>query len=90
MIPDAFRNGRTALVLATAALAAAPFVLPQFYVVLLNYAGIFAIAALGLTLLSGGAGLPSFGQAAFMGLAAYTTSWVTTNGVGCPLRSRGW
>ncbi len=78
----AFASGRTGLTICIAAIAVAPLVLPEFYIVLLNYAGIFAIAALGLTLLSGGAGLPSFGQAAFMGLAAYTTSWVTTNGVG--------
>ena len=60
------------------ALAVAPAVVPQFYVTLLNYIGLFSIVALGLVLLTGVAGQTSFGQAAFVGLGAYTTAWLST------------
>ncbi|HPI62197.1 branched-chain amino acid ABC transporter permease, partial [Zoogloea sp.] len=56
----------------------APLVLPEFYVTLLNYVGLSALVALGLVLLTGVGGLTSFGQAAFVGLGAYTTAWLTT------------
>ncbi len=59
-------------------LAAAPLVLPEFSVTLLNYIGLYAIVAVGLVLLTGVGGLTSFGQAAFVGLGAYTTAWLTT------------
>ena len=55
-----------------------PLVLPEYHVTLLNYAGLSAIVALGLVLLTGVGGLTSFGQAAFVGLGAYTTAWLTT------------
>ena len=61
-----------------ALLAAPPLVLPEFYVTLLNYVGLSALVALGLVLLTGVGGLTSFGQAAFVGLGAYTTAWLTT------------
>ena len=60
-------------------LAAAPLVLPEFYVTLLNYVGLSALVALGLVLLTGVGGLTSFGQAAFVGLGGYTTAWLTTS-----------
>jgi branched-chain amino acid transport system permease protein len=53
-------------------------VLPEFYVTLLNYIGLYALVALGLVLLTGVGGLTSFGQAAFVGLGAYTTAYLTT------------
>ncbi|PZA14125.1 metal-dependent hydrolase, partial [Azoarcus communis] len=53
-------------------------VLPPFYVTLLNYIGLYAMVALGLVLLTGVGGLTSFGQAAFVGLGAYTTGLLTT------------
>lgn len=59
-------------------LALGPLVLPEFYVTLLNYIGLYSIAALGLVLLTGVGGLTSFGQAAFVGLGAYTTAYLTT------------
>jgi len=59
-------------------LAVAPVVLPEFSVTLLNYIGLYAIVAVGLVLLTGVGGLTSFGQAAFVGLGAYTTAWLTT------------
>ena len=43
----------------------------------MNYVGIGAIVALGLVLMTGFGGLTSFGQAAFMGIGAYATAWVT-------------
>jgi len=59
-------------------LAVAPLFLPEFSVTLLNYIGLYAIVAVGLVLLTGVGGLTSFGQAAFVGLGAYTTAWLTT------------
>jgi ABC-type branched-subunit amino acid transport system ATPase component/branched-subunit amino acid ABC-type transport system permease component len=59
-------------------LALGPLVLPEFTVTLLNYIGLYAIVAVGLVLLTGVGGLTSFGQAAFVGLGAYTTAWLTT------------
>ena len=61
-----------------AGLALAPLVLPEFYVTILNYIGLYSVVALGLVLLTGVGGLTSFGQAAFVGLGAYTTAYLTT------------
>ena len=61
-----------------ALLALAPVVLSPFSVTLLNYIGLYALVALGLVLLTGVGGLTSFGQAAFVGLGAYTTAALTT------------
>jgi branched-chain amino acid transport system permease protein len=58
-------------------LAVAPLVLPDFTVTLLNYVGLSALVTLGLVLLTGVGGLTSYGQAAFVGLGAYTTAWLT-------------
>ncbi|MFZ4537755.1 ABC transporter permease subunit [Propionivibrio sp.] len=60
------------------ALALGPLLLPEFYITLLNYIGLYAIVALGLVLLTGVGGLTSFGQAAFVGIGAYTTAYLTT------------
>lgn len=57
-----------------------PQILPEFHVTLLNYIGLYALVALGLVLLTGVGGLTSFGQAAFVGLGAYATAWLTTAG----------
>src|SRR5271165_1540046 len=59
-------------------LAVAPIILSEFYVTLLNYIGLASIVTLGLVLLTGVGGLTSFGQAAFVGIAAYTTAVLTT------------
>ena len=63
---------------AVAALAVGPLVLPEFYLTLLNVIGISALIVLGLVLLTGIAGLTSFGQAAFVGTAAYISAYGTT------------
>ncbi|PYE53507.1 ABC transporter permease subunit [Deinococcus yavapaiensis] len=57
---------------------ALPLLLPDFGVTLLGNIGIFSLVALGLVLLTGVAGSTSFGQAAFMGVGAYTTAILTT------------
>jgi branched-chain amino acid transport system permease protein len=70
---------RRALTLAAVLLLlAAPLVLPEFYVTLLNYIGLSSIVALGLVLLTGVGGQTSFGQAAFVGIGAYTTAVLAT------------
>jgi branched-chain amino acid transport system permease protein len=61
-----------------ALLAIGPGVLPEFHITLLNYIGLYALVALGLVLLTGVGGLTSFGQAAFVGIGAYTTAYLTT------------
>src|SRR4029434_7750427 len=60
-----------------ACLIAAPFVLNPFSITLLHDTGISSLAAIGLALLTGVGGIVSFGQAAFVGVAAYSTAWVT-------------
>lgn len=61
-----------------ALLASAPAFLGKFGVSLLNDIGIGALVALGLVLLTGVGGATSFGQAAFVGIAAYASAWLTT------------
>jgi branched-chain amino acid transport system permease protein len=71
-------NPRVALMLVlAAALVLAPVAAPPFWVTLLNYIGLYSIVALGLVLLTGVAGQTSFGQAAFVGLGAYTTAYLS-------------
>ncbi len=70
---------RTAIGLtAGAVFVAAPLLLPAFHVTLLNYIGLSALVALGLVVMTGVAGIVSFGQQAFVGIAAYTTAVLTT------------
>lgn len=59
-------------------LAIAPAILPEFQVTLMNYIGLGALVTMGLVMLTGVAGLTSFGQAAFVGLGAYTTAMIST------------
>ncbi|MBE0616301.1 MAG: branched-chain amino acid ABC transporter permease [Proteobacteria bacterium] len=56
------------------ALAVFPFVAGDYPVYLANLAGITAISALGLNLLTGFTGQISLGHAAFMGVGAYTVA----------------
>ena len=53
--------------------------LPAYWITLGNYIGLSSIVALGLVLLTGVAGLTSFGQAAFVGLGAYSTAYLSSN-----------
>ncbi len=70
--------------LALALLAALPWVgAPSSWITLANYIGIYALVALGLVLVTGHAGLTSFGQSAFVGIGAYTTAYLaSTAGLG--------
>ena len=55
---------------------------PEFWITQANYIGLYALVVIGLVLLTGIAGLTSFGQAAFVGLGAYTAAYLTlTHGV---------
>ncbi|MGU7769556.1 branched-chain amino acid ABC transporter ATP-binding protein/permease [Burkholderia sp. MR1-5-21] len=51
---------------------------PEYWITLLNYIGLDAIVAIGLVLLTGVGGMTSFGQAAFVGIGAYATAYLTT------------
>jgi len=68
---------RVGLALFIALLAVVPL-LPSFYLTMGSYIGLYSMVAIGLYLLTGVAGLTSFGQAAFMGVGAYTTAVLTT------------
>ena len=70
--------GALGVVAFVAVLLGVPFLAPPFWVTLGNYIGLYSIVALGLVLLTGVAGLTSFGQAAFVGLGAYTTAYLAT------------
>jgi ABC-type branched-subunit amino acid transport system ATPase component/ABC-type branched-subunit amino acid transport system permease subunit len=59
-------------------LAITPFFAGAYTVTLMNYIGLYTIVTVGLVLLTGVAGLTSFGQAAFVGIGAYTTAYLTT------------
>jgi ABC-type branched-subunit amino acid transport system ATPase component/ABC-type branched-subunit amino acid transport system permease subunit len=72
------RAGALLVIVAIVVLAAAPFWAAPFTITLLNYIGIYALVALGVVLLTGVGGLTSFGQAAFVGIGAYATAWLTT------------
>src|SRR5215470_11898759 len=61
-----------------AVLVSVPVIAPPFWVTLGNYVGLYSIVALGLVLLTGVAGQTSFGQAAFVGIGAYTTAILAT------------
>jgi len=71
---------RTVLaVVAAAVLLVLPFApVPDFWITQLNYIGLFSLVVLGLVLLTGVGGLTSFGQAAFAGVGAYATGYLTT------------
>jgi branched-chain amino acid transport system permease protein len=71
--------GRWIAAVVVIAFAIAPLVAGNFTVSLLNDIGIGALVALGLVLLTGVGGATSFGQAAFVGIAAYATAWLTTS-----------
>ena len=77
-------SGRGALSLFVLFIAAAPWFLSEFQVALMNYIGLATLIALGLVLLTGVAGVMSFGQQVFAGLAAYSTAVLTTQYGGSP------
>lgn len=79
-------NQRKFLFVFIALLVALPLlsITPEFWITQLNYIGLASLVVLGLVLLTGVGGLTSFGQAAFVGIGAYTTAWFTTRYGGSP------
>lgn len=67
----------TLLILVLIALPLWPMT-PAFWITQMNYIGLASLVALGLVVLTGIGGLNSFGQAAFVGMGAYATAWLTT------------
>ena len=63
-----------AFIVLMAALPALP--VPEFWITQLNYIGLYALVVIGLVLLTGVVGLTSFGQAAFVGVGAYTAAYL--------------
>ena len=51
---------------------------PDFWITLWNYIGLYSLVAIGLVLLTGVGGMTSFGQAAFVGFGAYTSAVLTS------------
>ena len=70
-------NLRALLFVFVLLLGIAPLALPTFQITLLNYIGLYTLVVLGLVLLTGVGGMTSFGQAAFVGLGAYTSAYLT-------------
>jgi branched-chain amino acid transport system permease protein len=68
---------RLALLAGVVVLALLP--LPDFWITQLNYIALYSLVILGLVLLTGIGGLTSFGQAAFVGIGAYTSAYLTVN-----------
>ena len=71
--------------LVVAALAAVPFVTNAYYTEIVFTGIVFAILGVSWNLLAGYAGQISLGHAAFFGLGAFTSAWLTTPaGAGLP------
>ncbi|CAN5598170.1 branched-chain amino acid ABC transporter permease [soil metagenome] len=72
-----FRSGasKAAVVVAIIVWLILPQSLDNFWLLILNYAGIAAIGAIGLNLLTGFTGQVSLGHAFFIGCGAYTAAW---------------
>ncbi|MDR0225052.1 MAG: branched-chain amino acid ABC transporter ATP-binding protein/permease [Burkholderiaceae bacterium] len=70
---------RTLTAVAIALLALSWGFLSDYTVVILSYIGLFSMVAAGLVMLTGVGGMTSFGQAAFVGIGAYATAWVSTS-----------
>jgi len=66
-------------VFAAAMLVLPALPVPDFWITQSSYIGMYALVSLGLVLLTGVAGLTSFGQAAFVGVGAYTAAFLTVN-----------
>jgi branched-chain amino acid transport system permease protein len=68
---------RAALLAFVTALALLPQLpVPEFWITQANYIGLYTLVVIGLVLLTGVAGLISFGQSAFVGLGAYTAAYL--------------
>jgi branched-chain amino acid transport system permease protein len=74
-----FLYGRIALVLLVLVTAVVWF-LPSYYTGLLTQIGLYALVTIGLNLFMGYAGQVSLGQAAFVGIGAYTSAALAVKG----------
>ena len=70
----------TALALSAAFLLVAPFLFKPYGIFILSTWAVMTIAAIGLNLTLGYAGQISLAQAAFVGIGAYITAYLTTKG----------
>ena len=68
--------GRFWLAVLGVVVVAAPFVLTDYWLSVLNFAAILAVAAIGLNILTGFTGQVSLGHAFFVGLGAYTAGYL--------------
>jgi branched-chain amino acid transport system permease protein len=82
-----FRDGTAVFwyALLGAALVAAPFVLPTYYLSQLVLIGIYVVAGAGLMLLSGYCGQISLGHSAFFAVGAFTAAVLAKHGIPFPL-----
>lgn len=62
------------LILLAICLAVPQLPVPEYWITLLNYTGIYALPVLGLVLLTGFARITTLGQAAFVGIGSYATA----------------
>jgi branched-chain amino acid transport system permease protein len=74
-----FVYGRIGLIV-LALVAALVWVLPSYYTGLLTQIGLYALVTIGLNLFMGYAGQVSLGQAAFVGIGAYTSAALAVKG----------
>jgi branched-chain amino acid transport system permease protein len=72
-------RGRAVLLVALAAMAVVPRLVPTYHVLLMLPFMAYSVVLLGLNLLFGYAGLVSFGHALFIGLGAYSGAVLTTH-----------
>jgi branched-chain amino acid transport system permease protein len=72
-------SGRLVLAAALAAIVAAPWVVPTYYLLLMLPFMAYAVILLGLNLLFGYTGLVSFGHALFIGIGAYTGAFLAAH-----------
>jgi branched-chain amino acid transport system permease protein len=83
-------NKRVLTVLAvTAGFGVTWTLLPDFAVAMGSYIGLYSLVAMGLVVLTGVAGMTSFGQAAFVGVGAYATAWICTSPTAIALLGSG-
>jgi branched-chain amino acid transport system permease protein len=68
-----------------AVLAAAPWLLAEYWLAQMTFVLIYGIVGLGLMLLAGFTGLFSIGHAAFLGVGAYTQAVLTNMGLPFPI-----
>jgi ABC-type branched-subunit amino acid transport system ATPase component/ABC-type branched-subunit amino acid transport system permease subunit len=69
---------RFAPLITLALVTLSPLLLPTYQVAVITYVMIAAVACLGLVLMTGIAGMVSFGQAAFVGLGAYVSGYLSS------------